>query len=761
MKKALSVFLSLCIILTLVVAMPLNVGSAAGTNTGSVTCGDYEYVLYDGYARITNYTGSASDVIIPSKLNGYTVEGIGERAFADHNEITSLTIPACISYIFYLAFENCEGLTRVNISNMKAWYDIDFMGLYSNPLVYAHHLYLNGKPVTEAVFPSDITYIGDSVFAGCEDLIKVTIPSGVISIGCSAFNGCTNLTSIKLPDTIRYLDDSAFAMCGFSEINLPDGVTEIPYCAFESCVDLKSFTVSDSVTEIGSSAFCGCSSMTDFSFGKNVKTVRSQAFSSSAIKNITIPDSVESIENQAFFDCKNLKTVYLGSGLSSLGEETFVYCTSLESIKISEKNKSFDSRGNCNAIIRSSDGALITGCKNTIVPYGVKSIGDKAFYECEGLTKLVLPDSVESIGEFAISFCYDLELIEFGSGLKSFADYALYDCRLLTDLYIPASVNSIGEAAFSFCSCLSCIEVDLANPVFDSRDDCNAIIETKTNKLIRGCIYTEIPDSVTCIGDKAFEAPGILLELNIPDGVTSIGECAFMRSFILTEIEIPDSVTYIGEEAFSMSGIYSVKLPSRLKTIPRYMFDCCTRLREVTIPDSVTKIDDYAFLECESLSSVILGNSVVEIGEGAFNDCPELKSIVIPESVTSIGENAIGYQFWDEKIAGFTIYGHPDTEAQRYAEENGFDFVDVTTEPHSPQDHSAKKLAGDADTDGYITILDATVIQRHLASLKTEKFNERSADADEDGEVTIMDATSIQRYLAGLPTNKGIGREIK
>ena len=198
-------------------------------------------------------------------------------------------------------------------------------------------------------------------------------------------------------------------------------------------------------------------------------------------------------------------------------------------------------------------------------PYPVTSIGDGAFRGCWGLKSVTIPNSVTSIG---------------GS--------AFYGCSGLTSITIPNSVTSIrggafgGGAAFARCSGLTSIKVESGNSVYDSRENCNAIIETATNTLISGCKKTIIPNSVTSISWYAFY------------------ECSG-----LTSITIPNSVTSIGDGAF----------------------EHCTGLTSVTIPNSVTSIGYWAFCDCSGLTSVIIPNSVTSIGDEAFRGCSGLTRI--------------------------------------------------------------------------------------------------------------------------------------
>ena len=280
------------------------------TNNNTELAVSYQGSSYYSYSN--RYSGN---VVIPESVtyNGaaYPVTSIGNSAFSGCSGLTSVTIGNSVTSIGEYAFSFCSGLTSVTISDLAAWCSIIFTDLSSNPLNYAHHLYMNGEEVKDLIIPNTVTNICSYSFYGCSGLTSVTIPSSVTTIGGYAFRNCSGLTSVTIPNSVTSIGDYAFEECSsLTSVTIPNSVTSIGNSAFQGCSGLTSVTIPNSVTSIGSSAFGWCKGLT----------------------SMTIPNSVTSIGGAAFSHCSGLTSVTIPNSVTSIGKRAFEYCYSLTDV---------------------------------------------------------------------------------------------------------------------------------------------------------------------------------------------------------------------------------------------------------------------------------------------------------------------------------------------------------------------------------------------------------------------------------------------
>ena len=205
----------------------------------------------------------------------------------------------------------------------------------------------------------------------------------------------------------------------------------------------------------------------------------------------------------------------------------------------------------------------------------------------------------------------------------------------------PKGLTSIGNSAFCGCSHITSIVVDENNPIYDSREDCNAIIATASGTLLSGCQNTVVPQGVTSIAAYAFCNCTFLTSIVLPEGTTSIGGYAFRFCDGLKSIEIPDSLKSIGDEAFSFChSLSNIKLPEKMISIGAFAFEHCESLTSIDFPEGLTNIENGVFSNCRSLTSIELPDGVEKIGQGVFWQCGSLRSIILPFTVSNITEGA-------------------------------------------------------------------------------------------------------------------------
>jgi hypothetical protein len=441
----------------------------------AATFGKFDYEVNGSTIGITDYPKDAvGAVVIPAMIVGKPVTSIEDNAF-DH----------------------CNGLTSISI-------------------------------------PNSVTFIGDGAFLGCESLTSFSIPPNVTEIGIGTFSGCSGLTSLFIPKNINSISFASFVNCSSlatitvdarnSEFSSLDGVLYdknktrlVQYPAAKA----GSYALPDTVTSSGLFAFLKCSGLTSITVdarNSELSSLDGVLFNKNQTELIKYPDNkkgsyrvpntVTSIGNLAFDYCAGLTSISIPAGVSSMSEGPFVGCTSLLEITVNPQNKDYTTLNG--VLFNKSKTELVQypGGKSGsyIIPGSVNRIGSNAFSDCSRLTSISIPDSVDSFG-FTV----------------------FRNCTGLTSVSIPGSVTSIPSGAFSGCSALTAIAVNERNPDYSSAK--GVLFNKRKTEIVqypggKAGSYI-VPNSVTSIGESAFNFCDGITSLSVPDNVTSIGSSAF------------------------------------------------------------------------------------------------------------------------------------------------------------------------------------------------------------------------------------------
>ena len=500
-KKVLSVFLVFVMVISVFSCFEI-------TASAAYTSGDYKYTVNDDgeTATITDYTGSDTDITVPTTLDDYTVTAIGSKAFRYCTTLVTVTIESNITSITYSAFWDCTALEELIVSDDNEYYaSVD--GVLFNADLTKLVVYPAGKTDTEYTVSDTVTTIGSYAFYYSANLVSVTIPATVSTIYSDSFKKCTSLTEINVDsdneyytsvDGVLFTSDLATLVTypagkTDTEYTIPDTVTEIDSEAFYYCSALEAVVIPDSVITIGSYAFYYCEALSSVTMGSGVEEISSYAFSGcSALTSLELGENVTVLGSGAFSACSSLLSIALPDGLLEIGSNAFNKCTVLEAIDI---------------------------------PDTVTTIGGAAFANCYALTTVEIPESVTSISTSNLFFrCTSLVSVTLPSSTTEIGAYMFYLCPLLESIEIPDGVTAINASAFCYCSSLT--EID-------------------------------IPDSVTYIGDCAFQYCTGLETVIIPSSIEEIGYSAFIYCTSLTKLIVLATEDYTIDYFYYFSVTFS------------------------------------------------------------------------------------------------------------------------------------------------------------------------------------------------------------
>lgn len=541
--------------------------------TGEGQYEEFKYrLLNDGTIEIIDYSGSDSELIIPSEMDGYQVTAIGNNAFDGCAGLISVVIPESVTSIGTSAFNGCSSLETVKLpAGTTKIGDYAFNGCTS---------------LTGVNIPNGVTTIGGRAFQNCSSLKGIEFPDSVTFIGMYAFNGCTSITEITLPPAIQTVQQQAFAGTQITTISVPNTATVLHSRAWSYAADRSAFygaekltevVFEDGRTEIPAKALCGCS----------------QVFS------VVIPETILYINDYSFSNCSKLVSIKLPSEVTSIGSYAFEGCSSLTSIKL---------------------------------PGKMTRIGEYAFYNCASLMNIAIPNGVTSIGGAVFEGCTSLLSILVDSANEKYTDIdgVLYNKerteiirypagKKANSYRIPDNVTSIDQGAFEGCAFLASIQ--LPESVINIKD-----------RAFKQCISLAnitIPCNTTSIGKYAFQDCSSLMNIEIPYSVKSIGVWAFNNCDSLVSIDIPGSISEIATGAFDgCNSLMNVIIGEGVQEISWDAFKFCGMLTCVVIPNSVWSIDTNAFYGCGSFSDIYYGGTE-EQWENVFKHDPKIPDSTI------------------------------------------------------------------------------------------------------------------------------------
>lgn len=632
----------------------------------------YDYDDDDGNLCIRAYVGNATDIVVPSSINGKSVTVIGDSAFGENDKIKSVVIPEGVKTINAYAFMECPNLTSVTLPNSLTY--IDTCAFYED------------ANLTDITIPESVTFFGGSAldktgwmkkqqekdpFVIVNNILlnaetckgDIVIPDNVTSICRDAFAGNDKITSVKILSNVKECGTDAFSYCqNLVSVDYNADTPYIPGECFGNCPSLEKVTMSDNIIGIDYSAFSGCSKLKDVTLSKKLQSIEESAFSGCRnLDSINLPSTLEYIGNLAFCECDKLETVYIPASVTEISYIAFCSCPNFKSYVVDPKNENYSS---LNGWLCNKNGDTVIdfpdGITDIVFPSSIKTIGRSAFDSAE-FEEITIPDTVTKIEDGAFANNSKLKKIVLSKNLKCVGDLFLSWCSSLEQVEFQGELEDLGSNAFSNCSNLKSITLP------------NGITELGDN-LFSSCVSLEnvvIPDTVKIIHEAAFYDCDSLTTISLPDGLVRIDDFAFNNCDKLQSIAIPDSVTSIGDDVFTN----------------------CNNLTDLKIGSGIKKINYYDFKGVKGIKNLTLSEGLEEISSCAFTNQPNLKYVVIPKSVTSIGERAFGFELYylDENeenygyrnVDGFKLGVYAGTAGEEYAKTFNIPYDIIPEHTHS------------------------------------------------------------------------------
>lgn len=603
---------------------------------------------------------------------------IGRYAFSGCENLTEISLPRALEEIDSYAFYFCKNLVGFTIPSAvtsighDVFFNTAFYRKRSNwqgTALYKDGCLIKVRDRAEGAFVIEdgTRLITVKCFEGCKKLTSVTMPDSMRYIGRQAFTNCATLAYVYFNDGLLSVGESCFEDCvALTEAILCGTETYVGIRAFRHNFQLKKLVIAGIPENVN--ALLG-----DLSYNTTIQSfvcpnvslsdIRHQTLKNAAITGFVENISMFSESGQSEYAAsihrrrrKILPELFAKDNVAIL--ELLDRCGKITKTNIDEDfletareqhavgciawlmdwaNRNITDKDRERAIQRelTRDPFCVTEMKkqwsyvvlpdDTVMIKGYKGKSNAVFIPERIGKRSVSTIEDEAfnplkshINEFSAKALRNIVSVTIPEGVTRIGEFAFRDCEKLESVSIPSTVTEIGEGIFFRCMALKEIVIDGNNPRYDSRDSCNAVIETSSNTLLIGCAGTVIPDGVTTVGKDAFRSCKNLNTISFPPSVTAIGNSAFEFCENLTAIDLPDTIKTIGNNAFQHSGVQTARLPAGLTEISDCMFLHCDSLTTVTIPETVTSIGNSAFAACRNLDPIGIPEAVTHIGRDAF-----------------------------------------------------------------------------------------------------------------------------------------------
>lgn len=620
------------------------------------------------------------------------VVSIGKGCFYNCTSLAEAVVPDTAKYVGAYAFYNCTSMVNATIGTTT-----ESIGECT---------FYNCKKLETVVIGYSVKSIGDYAFYNCA-LGRVSVPSATTVIGNFAFAKNSNLTKATLRKNLLTIGDGAFKDCGLlSTISIPTTVTSIGDEAFENCTSIASVTIPTGVTEIKKRTFSNCSSLANVTIKGEVTSIGESAFLNNAFTAIQLPETLKTIGSSAFKNCGKLEKITLPNNTANIGNAAFLNCSALHLVSVPDSVASVGKN-----VFFYNDDIIVEIRKNS------GTVADKLLAQ-QGIHHVILDENISAIGKNVFDSCYELSSVTYGSetvkageyklskSIKAIGSEAFKNNPLLRNLIVPDTLETIGDNVFynAIQSGYHCKDVtvtfyyvngEIAANILNSQYVSHIVVNDNIHALGEKAFFNmpvletiSLPDTISAVGANVFANPGKkvmatfrgvdgTIDASVYDGKTSgicyiyieagiknIGQNAFANSDTIQGVVIVNT-DMIGNRAFYQGTALNYVEISCCDTIDDYAFSDCPAMKQLYI-DSVVNINDYAFYNDIAIDNIVIDQNLVNIGSHAFDSCKLIPKVKLPNTVRNIG----AYAFYDcnsmksinipvgvDKINEYTFFG--------------------------------------------------------------------------------------------------------